>query len=151
MKKINHSALLRNEYRFFLGVDFNEERFCRDFVDLIETALLFDFFTLFFLDRRGFLPLLDLERAAALRATFLPRIFLFVILLDLERGRNNCKHDGQIISAEVSSPSNANTDAFPCNPNLEDGLKDSELSFPSNATADAFFCNPNLDAGLKDC
>ncbi|KRY76069.1 hypothetical protein T4B_11616 [Trichinella pseudospiralis] len=26
-----------------------------------------------------------------------------------------------------------------------------ELSFPSNATADAFFCNPNLDAGLKDC
>ncbi|KRZ40525.1 hypothetical protein T4C_7366 [Trichinella pseudospiralis] len=125
MKKINHLALLRNEYRFFLGDDFNEERFCRDFVDLIETALLFDFLTLFFLDRLGFLPLLDLERAAALRATFLPRRSLFVILLDHESGRNNLKHVGQIISAEVS--------------------------FPSNATADAFFCYPNLDAGLKDC
>ncbi|KRZ40496.1 hypothetical protein T4C_3219 [Trichinella pseudospiralis] len=55
----------------------------------------------------------------------LPRTFPFLILLDHESGRNNLKHVGQIISAEVS--------------------------FPSNATADAFFCYPNLDAGLKDC
>ncbi|KRZ40515.1 hypothetical protein T4C_380 [Trichinella pseudospiralis] len=66
-----------------------------------------------------------LDFAAGLPATFLPRRSLFVILLDHESGRNNLKHVGQIISAEVS--------------------------FPSNATADAFFCNPNLDAGLKDC
>ncbi|KRY84481.1 hypothetical protein T4D_4088 [Trichinella pseudospiralis] len=55
----------------------------------------------------------------------LPRTSLFVILLNHESARNDLKHVGQIISAEVS--------------------------FPSNATADAFFCNPNLDAGLKDC
>ncbi|KRZ65268.1 hypothetical protein T10_11367 [Trichinella papuae] len=56
---------------------------------------------------------------------FLAKTFPFLILLDHESGRNNLKHVGQIISAEVS--------------------------FPSNATADAFFCYPNLDAGLKDC
>ncbi|KRZ40511.1 hypothetical protein T4C_10861 [Trichinella pseudospiralis] len=129
MKKIKciilkSTALLRNEYRFFLVVNFNEERFRRDFVDLIETAFLLDFFTLFFLDRLGFLPLLDVDFAAALPATFLPRLFLFVILLDLERDCNDCKHDGQIISADISSPSNATADVFLCNPNLDDGLKD---------------------------
>ncbi|KRZ13022.1 hypothetical protein T11_17195 [Trichinella zimbabwensis] len=67
------------------AVDFNEERFRRDLVDLIKTAFRLDFFTLLFLLRRDFRPLLDLGRAAGLRATFLPRLFLLVILLDLER------------------------------------------------------------------
>ncbi|KRZ02204.1 hypothetical protein T11_11637 [Trichinella zimbabwensis] len=58
-------ALLLNEYRFFFGVDFNEERFRRDLVDLIKTAFRLDFFTLLFLLRRDFRPLLDLGRAAA--------------------------------------------------------------------------------------
>ncbi|KRZ70280.1 hypothetical protein T10_3258 [Trichinella papuae] len=117
-------ALLLNEYRFFLGVDFNEERFRRDLVDLIKTAFRLDFFTLLFLLRRDFRPLLDLGRAAALRATFLPRLFLLVILLDLERDRNDCKHVGQIISAESSTPSNGTADGLFCNSNLDDGLKD---------------------------
>ncbi|KRZ38901.1 hypothetical protein T4C_317 [Trichinella pseudospiralis] len=118
------TALLLNEYRFFLGLDFNEERFRRDLVDLIKTAFRLDFFTLLFLLRPDFCPLLDFGLAAALRTTFLPRLFLFVILLDLERDRNDCKHDGQIISAEVLLSSSGTADAFFCNPNLDDGLKD---------------------------
>ncbi|KRY06495.1 hypothetical protein T12_12645, partial [Trichinella patagoniensis] len=31
-------TFLLNEYRFFLGVDFNEERFLRDLVDFDKTA-----------------------------------------------------------------------------------------------------------------
>ncbi|KRY95819.1 hypothetical protein T11_2125, partial [Trichinella zimbabwensis] len=54
----------------------------------------------------------------------LPRLFLLVILLDLERDRNDCKHAGQIISAEASLPSNGTADGLFCNSNLDDGLKD---------------------------
>ncbi|KRY17414.1 hypothetical protein T12_734 [Trichinella patagoniensis] len=57
---------------------------------------------LLFLLRTYFRPLLDLGRCATLRAIFLPGVFFLVILFDLERDRNDCKHVGQIISEGAS-------------------------------------------------
>ncbi|KRX27799.1 hypothetical protein T07_11572 [Trichinella nelsoni] len=44
----------------------------------------------------------DLDRCATLRSTSLPGVFFLLVLFDLERDRNDCKHVGQIISEGAS-------------------------------------------------
>ncbi|XP_003369849.1 hypothetical protein Tsp_12427 [Trichinella spiralis] len=108
-----------------MRLDFNEERFLRDLVDLIKAAFLLDFFTLLFLARRDFRRLLDLGRVTALGVSFLLVLLFLVILFNFDFWyRNDCKQTEQINSKDDSLPSDGTADGIFCNSDPDDRLKD---------------------------